>query len=158
MKRLKFNHKAIWLCIVLSQIIPLLWYSLIADGATSIGDVFRKYLEVDANSWLFVASIIGAIAAFYFLAWIFIQIPIDSGQGGLVAGVLIGLTFNLVSLMTAGAMLTEPLQFAVGDTVANVIVFSLAGLILGEWRHYEIIDPARGVEIEEEEVASFREN
>ena len=157
MKRQSFNHKAIWLCIVLSQFIPLLWYSIFSDGALSFGDIMNKYLEADMNSWLFVASVVGAVAAFYFMAWMFIQIPVDSGQGGLIAGLLIGATFNLVSIMTAGALLAESISFAIADTVANVLVFGLTGLILGEWRHYEYLDLDKGVEVEED-VASFQEN
>ena len=157
MKRQSFNHKAIWLCIVLSQIIPLLWYSIFSDGAVSFGDIMNKYLEADMNSWLFVASVVGAVAAFYFMAWMFIQIPVDSGQGGLIAGLLIGATFNLVSIMTAGALLAESISFAIADTVANVLVFGVAGLVLGEWRHYEYLDLDKGVEVEED-VASFQEN
>ena len=109
------------------------------------------------NSWLFVASVVGAVAAFYFMAWMFIQIPVDSGQGGLIAGLLIGATFNLVSIMSAGALLTESISFAIADTVANVLVFGVAGLVLGEWRHYEYLDLDKGVEVEED-VASFQEN
>ena len=157
MKRQSFNHKAIWLCIVLSQIIPLLWYSIFSDGAVSFGDIINKYLEVDMSSWLFVASVVGAVVAFYFMAWMFIQIPVDSGQGGLIAGLLIGATFNLVSIMSAGALLAESISFAIADTVANVLVFGVAGLILGEWRHYEYLDLDKGVEVEED-VASFQEN
>ena len=157
MKRQSFNHKAIWLCIVLSQIIPLLWYSIFSDGAVSFGDIINKYLEVDMSSWLFVASVVGAVVAFYFMAWMFIQIPVDSGQGGLIAGLLIGATFNLVSIMSAGALLTESISFAIADTVANVLVFGLTGLILGEWRHYEYFDLGKGVEVEKD-VASFQEN
>lgn len=155
MKRQSFNHRAIWLCIVLSQAIPLLWYSIFSGGAESFGNIINKYLEVGMGSWLFVASIVGAVVAFYFMAWMFIQIPVDSGQGGLIAGSLIGATFNLVSLMSAGALLDDPVWFAIGDTVANVLVFGVAGLILGEWRHYEYLD--KGVEVEED-VASFQEN
>ena len=155
MKRQSFNHRAIWLCIVLSQAIPLLWYSIFSGGAESFGNIINKYLEVGMGSWLFVASIVGAVVAFYFMAWMFIQIPVDSGQGGLIAGSLIGATFHLVSLMSAGALLDDPVWFAIGDTVANVLVFGLAGLILGEWRHYEYLD--KGVEVEED-VASFQEN
>ena len=156
MKRQGFNHKAIWLCIVLSQLIPLLWYSLFYNGTVSLGDVFSKYLDVNGGgAWLFVASVVGAIVAFYFMAWMFIQVPVDSGQGGLIAGLLIGAAFNLVSLMSAAALLSEPVWFAIADTVANVLVFGIAGLILGEWRHYEYLD--KGVEVEED-VASFQEN
>ena len=156
MKRQSFNHKAIWLCVVLSQFIPLLWYSLFSDGAVTFRDILNKYLEVDGGSWLFVASVVGAVVAFYFMAWMFIQMPVDSGQGGLIAGILIGAAFNLVSLMSAGALLAEPVQFAIADTVANVLVFGLSGFILGEWRHYEYLDLKTGAEVEED-VASFQE-
>ncbi|MCO6480692.1 MAG: DUF1761 domain-containing protein [Phaeodactylibacter sp.] len=157
MKRQSFNHKAIWLSIVLSQLIPLLWYSLFSDGTVAFGDMLDKYLEVSQGNWLFVSSLVGAVVAFYFMAWMFLQIPVDSGQGGLIAGLLIGVAFNLVSVMSAGALIPEPMQFAVADTVANALTFGLVGLILGEWRHYEIIDLKEGVE-KEEDVASFREN
>ena len=81
MKRQSFNHKAIWLCVVLSQFIPLLWYSLFSDGAVTFRDILNKYLEVDGGSWLFVASVVGAVVAFYFMAWMFIQMPVRTMSG-----------------------------------------------------------------------------
>ena len=55
----------------------------------------------------------------------------------MIAGLIIGLAFNIVSLMTIQMLAIRPLELALIDESANALDFGVAGLILGAWRQYE---------------------
>ena len=88
MKTLKFNHAAIWVTIVLSQLIPLGWYAIFADRWPTATNVFDKYTAVNQSNWLFVVSLLGSLVAIYVLAWLFKRLPVTNAQSGLVIGVI----------------------------------------------------------------------
>jgi len=137
MKRLKFNHAAIWTCIVISQLIPLGWYSIFQERWMTLNDLTEEYIEANQSSWLFVASVLGGVVSMYVLAWLYRQLPIESARAGLITGLIIGLAFNMISLFTINMFSFRPIELAVIDGGANVLVFAVAGLILGAWRKYE---------------------
>ena len=60
MKTLKLNHAAIWVTIVLSQLIPLGWYAIFADRwPTAHQRITDEYLDSGQSkySWLFVSQL-----------------------------------------------------------------------------------------------------
>ncbi|MCB0556385.1 MAG: DUF1761 domain-containing protein [Phaeodactylibacter sp.] len=137
MKQLKFNHYAIWLSIILSQAIPLLWYSLFSERWKTLREIEHSYLQPSDTSWFFGISILGSVVAMYLLAWLFRRMTVESAREGMIAGLIIGLAFNIVSLMTIQMLAIRPLELALIDESANALVFGVAGLILGSWRQYE---------------------
>ncbi|MCB0583163.1 MAG: DUF1761 domain-containing protein [Phaeodactylibacter sp.] len=152
MKKLKFNHLAIWCCIILSQIIPLAWYSIFQGRWMTLNDLTQEYIEANQSSWLFAISILGGILSIYVLAWLFRRLPVESGRAGLITGLIIGAAFNMVSLVTINMFSFRPVELAFIDGGANVLVFAMAGLILGAWRKYESLPAGT-----EEREVSYRE-
>ncbi len=145
MKTLKFNHAAIWVAIVLSQVIPLGWYAIFADRWQTLNDLTDTYIEANQGNWLFVISLLAGVAAIYLLAWIFRRLPVTNAQSGLVIGIVIGGVFNMASLITINMFSFRPLELAFIDGGANVLVYGVAGLILGAWRKYDndgVAEPA----------------
>lgn len=136
MKTLKFNHLAIWLSIFLSQAIPLVWYSVFSDRWMTLNDLTEEYIQANQNSWFFLISLLGSTIAIYVLAWLFIRLPIESARSGMITGLIIGAAFNITSLLTINMFSYRPLELVVIDGAANVIVYGIAGLILGGWRRY----------------------
>lgn len=152
MKRLKFNHLAIWVAIILSQAIPLGWYTLFEGRWMTLNNLTAEYVDANQSSWLFVTSILGGVLSMYVLAWIFKRLPIESGRAGLLTGLIIGATFNMVSLITINMFSFRPIELAFIDGGANVLVFAVAGLILGAWRKYETVPQGT-----EERQVNYRE-
>lgn len=150
MKTLKFNHAAIWVAIVLSQLIPMGWYAIFADRWQTLNDITDEYIEANQSSWLFVISLLGGIVAIYLLAWLFKRLPVTNAQSGLVIGLLVGAVFNMSSLITINMFSFRPLELAFIDGGANVLVYGVAGLILGGWRKYKEYEP--GAKSQEPEV------
>ncbi len=136
MKTLKFNHLAIWLSIFLSQAIPLVWYSIFSDRWMTLNNLTEEYIQANQNSWFFLISLLGSTIAIYVLAWLFIRLPIESARSGMITGLIIGAAFNITSLLTINMFSYRPLELVIIDGTANVIVYGIAGLILGGWRRY----------------------
>ncbi|MCB0570887.1 MAG: DUF1761 domain-containing protein [Phaeodactylibacter sp.] len=136
MKKLAFNHYAIWLSIILSQAIPLAWYSLFSTRQAALQEL-AKYTQTSDTSWFFGISILGGVVAMYLLAWLFRRMTVDSAREGIIAGLLIGLAFNIVSLLTIEMLSVRPLELVLIDEGANALVFGAAGLVMGAWRKYE---------------------
>jgi len=153
MKTLRFNHAAIWVAIILSQLIPLGWYTIFADRWQTLNDLSDEYIEANQNNWLFVISLLGAVLAIYLLAWLFKRLPVTTAQSGLIIGIFIGAFFNMSSLITINMFSFRPFELAFIDGGANVLVYGVAGLILGGWRKYQEDDPAPKPDDPEVEMA-----
>ena len=71
MKELKINHLAVWLIVVLAQVIPMGWYSLFADPWMKYNDLTMDFVQENESTTPYIASIIGSIIMAYTLAWLF---------------------------------------------------------------------------------------
>ena len=138
MKKQKINHPAVWVAIVLSQVIPVLWHRLFrfTPYYEPIGD---RLDEVYSTPALYIVGFLAAIVAMYLLESLFIRLNVDSGQDGLVTGLIIGVVFNVFSLITIYSFSAHPIEIGLIDFGANALIFLAAGLVLGGWRKYETV-------------------
>ncbi len=137
MKRMKFNHPAIWVCIILTQVLPVVWYSIIQQPIMSFNELLTRYYEANETSWLFITSILGGVLAMYVLAWLYRELKVDSGREGLITGLILGFALNMISLYNINMFSDQPIDLAIIDGGANTMVYGVAGFILGAWRIYE---------------------
>ncbi len=136
MKRQKINHPAVWVAIVLSQVIPALWHRVFrfTPYYESLPERVDESLSTPA---LYVIGFLAAVVAMYLLEGLFIRLNVDSAQDGLVTGLIIGVVFNVFSLITIYSFSAHPIEIGLIDFGANALVFLAAGLVLGGWRKYE---------------------
>jgi xanthosine utilization system XapX-like protein len=97
----------------------------------------ERIRDTDPALALYLVGLLGALIAMYVLEWILIRLNIDSAREGLVAGLMIGVVFNIFSLITIYSFAEEPIEIAMIDFGANALVFLFAGLLLGAWRKYQ---------------------
>ncbi|MDX1665664.1 MAG: DUF1761 domain-containing protein [Saprospiraceae bacterium] len=136
MKRLRINHAAVWVCIVLAQIIPLLWYTALGSQWMAANELSQEFIEENQNIGPYIVSILASIVSMYVLAMIFRRMEIESARSGATTGLLIGIAFNTLSIITINVFSFRPLVLAVIDGGVNAVVFLVAGAILGGWRKY----------------------
>jgi uncharacterized membrane protein YvlD (DUF360 family) len=136
MKKQKINHLAVWVSIVLSQVIPLLWFQVFrfTPFYESLGQRVTQDFSTPA---LYGIGFLAGIVSMYLLEGLFIRLDVDSTQDGLVTGLIIGVVFNLYSLITIYTFSSYPIQIALIDFGANALIFMAAGLVMGSWRKYE---------------------
>lgn len=135
-KKQVINHPAVWVAVVLSQIIPWIWYRLFQF--TPLYANLRETIKETPNApALYIIGFMASIVAMYLLEWLFTRIEADSAQEGLVAGLVIGVVFNIFSLITIYSFTSSPIEIGLIDFGTNALVFAFAGLVLGAWRKYE---------------------
>ncbi len=132
MKEIKINHGAVWVIVVLGQLIPMLWYGMFAEQWMRLNDL----TEEDAMSGGFtpyVVSIITSIAFAYMLAWVFMRMNVTSWADGFKTGFIMGFPIAILGTMTMYMFSMQPYALTWIDGGQNLIIWTLAGGILGGW-------------------------
>lgn len=135
MKRQKINHAAVWVTIVLSQVILFLWHEAFQWMAWEEASAEAGLAQPTIA--LYIEGFLATVVAMYVLDGIFIRIPVDSARDGIVAGLVIGVIFNVFSIINIYSFSEHPIELALIDFGGNALIFLIGGLILGAWRKYE---------------------
>ena len=138
MKKLKINHGAVWVSVVLLTVLGFLWYGPI------FGDPWMKMVGLDMASLeanppgagIWITNLVATVVPVYTLAWLFTKINVESPAGGASLGLLIGFAFILLSDMTGNMFAQRPYGLAWITGGFSVVSLPLAGLLLGAWRQY----------------------
>lgn len=137
MKELKINHLAVVVIIVLGQLIPMGWYTAFADQWMKFNGLTKEQIEQNNSPMPFVASIISSIVFAYVLAWIFTRMRVESAKDGAIAGLAMGFAFTHLPNMVNNFFTQRPYELSWLDGGINMIIFVVAGAILGGWRKYK---------------------
>ena len=137
MKELKINHLAVVIIVVIGQLIPMGWYGLLAKPWMAYNELTMEYIQANQSTTPYIVSIIQSFITAYALAWIFTKMRIESAISGLIAAVVMGFAFNLLPSMTQNLFSFRPYELTWIDGGVNLIIFAIAGVILGAWRKYK---------------------
>ncbi|GJM34161.1 MAG: hypothetical protein DHS20C18_31620 [Saprospiraceae bacterium] len=136
MRALKINHLAVFVIVVLGQLIPMGWYGLFAQKWMSLNKLTMDTIEANQSATPYIVSIIASVILAYILAWLFVRMKIESPMDGLVTGLAIGFGFTFMPTMVHNFFSFRPYELTWIDGGANLIIYAVAGLILGSWRKY----------------------
>jgi len=137
MKKLKLNYLAIVVTVVVSQIIPMIWYGIFAQEWMDMNGLDMAFIEENASSSPYIMAIVSSFVFATVLAWLFKRMNVESAIDGLKTAFLMGVSFSLFNLMTIYMFSFKPYGLAWIDGGENVLIWCVAGLILGGWRKYE---------------------
>ncbi len=139
MEKLKINHAAVWVSIVLLHILGFLWYNQIfAEQWMTLVGLDMAALEANppgASVW--ITNSIATIVPVYVLAWLFTKINVNSALQGAGIGLLISFSFVHLSIMTGDMFAQNPYALSWINGGFSMLSLAVAGLILGAWRIYE---------------------
>lgn len=93
--------------------------------------------EASASATPYISSIIKSVAFAYVLAWLFRRMSIESSIDGLKTALLMGIPFSLLSHITLDMFSLRPYGLSWINSGPELIMWTLAGLILGGWKKYE---------------------
>ncbi|CAD5270284.1 MULTISPECIES: DUF1761 domain-containing protein [unclassified Imperialibacter] len=136
MKTLKINHWAILVIVVLGQVIPALWYGMFAETWMRLNNLTEADV-MSGGSTPYISSVITAIVFAYVLAWLFKRMNVGSAADGAKTAFIMAVSFSLLMHMTVNFFSMRPYGLAWVDGGADLVVWTLAGTILGGWRKYE---------------------
>ncbi|XOV92625.1 MAG: DUF1761 domain-containing protein [Bacteroidota bacterium] len=132
MKELKINHGAVWVIVVLGQVIPAFWYGIFAEQWMSLNG-FTEEEAMSGGYTPYVVSIITAIAFGYMLAWVFVRMNVSTWIDGLKTGFIMGFPIAILGTMTMYMFSLQPYALTWIDGGQNLIIWTISGAILGGW-------------------------
>ena len=128
---MKTNHKAVWLVVLIAQIIPAIWYGLFVDAYLSLNNLT---MEDTAHPIAYLVSILSSTALTYMLSYIYRRMKIVSAIDGAKTALIIGFPIYILGLITWNLFSLRPYALAWLDGGVNLIILIIAGAIIGGWQ------------------------
>lgn len=139
MQKLKINHFAVWVCVILQQVIPALWFSELLFG--------KKWVElsnlkeedfVDPSSVPFIASFLVSIFVCYFMAWLFKELKTQNVLDGIKLSFFFWLAFVVGQIAVIDMFSFKPFALSLINSGFILVSLILAGILLSTWKKYEL--------------------
>jgi hypothetical protein len=135
----KINHVAVWILVVVDQLIGGLWYGvLFSNRWLAYHGKIMTDIEQDKGDFApYVVSIAAAIAINYTIAWLIGRLNIQSVGGGLRKALICWLAFLLMPYATIEAFSAfgrNPAEIVLINAGQWLVIFALAGAVLGSWK------------------------
>ena len=135
----KINHVAVWILVVVDQLIGGLWYhTLFGDRWLAYhGKVMTDIDQYKGDFTPFVVSAAAAIAINYTIAWLIRRFNIASAGGALKIALTCWFAFLLMPYATIEAFSAfgrNPVEIVLINMGHTLVLFALGGLVLGAWR------------------------
>ena len=137
MRKQSVNLWAVLVCVVISQIVPALWYGAFSETWMVLNGFTIEQVKAANSPTPYLASIVSSSFTAYTIAWTFTKIPVKSIVTGFLTGLLFGVVFVLFEIIVKDMFSLRPLILSLIDGGPRVLVYSITGAILGIWRKYE---------------------
>jgi hypothetical protein len=136
MKPLKINHAAVWILVVLGQVLPAVWYGIFAEPWMEMNNLTEE-MATSGGASPFIVSIVSSIALSYMIAWVFVRMNVSSLADGLKTGFIMGFPIAILGTMTVNMFSIRPYGLAWIDGGVQLVIWLIAGALLGGWRKYK---------------------
>jgi len=134
MNRLKINHIAVFVCLILLHILGFLWYGpLFGDLWMPMVGIVPENMDASFDPALWITNFIASLAPLYVLAWLFTKLDVSSGARGAAIAFLITFCFHHLSVMSGNMFAGEPYGLAWITGGFSITGLTLSGFILGAW-------------------------
>lgn len=139
MGKLKINHAAVWVAIVLLHVLGFLWYGMLfqKQWMTAVGLDMATLEANPVGAGVWMTNTIATVVPVYVLAWLFTKLDVNSAVRGAGIGLLIAFSFVMLSDMTGDMFAHRPYGLSWITGGFSMVAMVIAGLILGGWRKYE---------------------
>jgi len=133
----KINHLAVWILVVVHQLIGWGWYTIFSDTWLNLHAKTMTDIESPHDIPSHLMAVVASIVVNYALARLIVCLGKDSAVGGLKIAVLCWFAFLFVEYATISmfsAFGTNPWPLILIDMGRPLIAFSISGLVLGAWQ------------------------
>lgn len=138
MNRLKINHAAVWIAVVVTSILGYLWYDpFFGDQWMAYVGFDRAYAEANPPSTaVWISNLVATVIPLYVLAWLFTRLDVKSAMEG--AGIALAITFSFVflTIMVQNLFAENPYGLSWISGGLPMLSTTLAGALFGGWRKY----------------------
>jgi hypothetical protein len=140
----RHNHLAVWVSVILSQVLGALTYMFILAQAWEDGQPGRKaefdamrsgQMEMGPGFWTpFIWDILGSILLCYFISWLVIRLNIASAGKGFELGLWITLGVLVKAILGHYGFLGMSTAVTAIDFGFTAVVVLISSMIIGGWR------------------------
>jgi hypothetical protein len=133
----RINHLAVWILVIVHQLIGFGWYSIWGEKWLNLHAKTMTDIERTHDVTAYVLAIITAIIVNYTLAWLIGRLGAITAIGGLQTALLCWFSFLVVEHATVSAFSafeTNPWPLVLIDMGRPFIAFAISGLVLGAWQ------------------------
>lgn len=129
----KINHLAVWVLVVIHQLIPMVWYGALSDKWMALNNLTMKDIEASPSPMPYIVAIVTAIVFNYFLAWLFIKLNLSGAVNGLLFAALIFISCIALEVTTHNMFQMRPFELTLINMGHTFLNFCVSGLLLGLW-------------------------
>ncbi|HEX7028752.1 MAG TPA: DUF1761 domain-containing protein [Gammaproteobacteria bacterium] len=141
----RINHRAVWLLVVVQQLLSFAWYSPYLFGFKWINLAGYRLSAVPPADTVafykpFLISICASALVCYGLAVLFKRLNVTCASRGVILASGCWIAFSFSPLFTHNEFANRPWALTLIDAGRDWIIFVSAGLVLAKWRlkaHYE---------------------
>ncbi len=138
MKTLKINHAAVWVLVLIHQIIGGIWYSPFAFANKWVELTGKSMADFSNASFMpYANSIVAAIILCYSIAWLFKKLEVTNFITGMAYSFLFWFAFLFMELLTFNSFELRPYGLTFIDAGKSLLTFLICGFVLGMWKRYE---------------------
>jgi hypothetical protein len=133
----KINHLAVWILVIVHQLIGWGWYTAFGDWWLNLHAKTMTDIERTHNVGAYVLAVVAAIIVNYTLAWLISRLNATSAVAGLFIALVCWFSFLFVEYATISvfsAFETNPWPLILIDMGRPLLGFAISGLVLGAWR------------------------
>ncbi|MDJ0839021.1 MAG: DUF1761 domain-containing protein [Acidobacteriota bacterium] len=125
--KLAINHPAVWTTVILFQIVPAIWY---VKGLFGANWMRLNHLAEDdfarASPIKYGVSLLYAVAACYFMAWLYRELGIQSAISGLWPALCLGLFFAAGPMITVDQFSLHPFGLSAINGGLQLVLYAPA--------------------------------
>ncbi|HLF35785.1 MAG TPA: DUF1761 domain-containing protein [Cyclobacteriaceae bacterium] len=136
MKTLKINYLAVLVMVILGQLIPMGWYTLFQEKWMAYTNLTME-MGSEAGATPYLASIVYSAFLAWALSWVFTRMKVESAMDGLKSALILGFPVTILYNIMQNLFSMRPYGLSWIDGGCGIIMFAVAGLVLGGWRKYD---------------------
>ena len=133
----KINHLAVWILVVVHQLVGFGWYSAFGETWLNLNAKTKTDIEPTHSFVPYLIAIVASIFVNYALAWFIGRLNAANAAAGLKIALICWFAFLFVEYSTISAFSafeTNPWPLFFVNMGRPFIAFAISGLVLGAWR------------------------
>jgi hypothetical protein len=132
----RINHAAVWLLVVVHQLIGWGWYAVFGEKWLNLHARTATDIERTHDWKAYALAVLTAIITNYVLAWLLNRVNATTAVAGLKTALLCWFAFLFVEYATIAvfsAFETNPWPLVAIDMGRPLLAWGISGLVLGGW-------------------------
>ncbi len=139
MKNLKINHAAVWILVLVQQVIGYMWYSPLAFAIKWVELMGKSASDLQNATMLpFAFSITASVIMTYSMAYLFKKLRVENFVTGMFYAFIFWLGFLFTELATFNSFELRPVALTFIDAGKSLVTFLVTGFVLGMWKSYDV--------------------